>query len=372
MKALPPAVVPKALPPAEPEQSVPILAEPGPLDRNPVAVYLAAKASKVGRRGLERALNRAAEILTSGSTKDSLRVDWTELRYQHVMALRALLIDMEAAPATINHLLSAVRGVVKEAFNLGLVDADTMMRIANVKSVSASTLPAGRHVDAGDMRRLFDTCGDTPVGARDAAMLALLYGCGLRRSEVVALELTDYDAGKVTVRSGKGRKDRIVYAPTGGRAAVGRLARAPRHLAGRAPGAGGERREDSASGHDRPGGDGAPALPGQGGRHQTVLAARPAPQLRRRVARSRRRHQRSAAARGAFQRLYYTALRPPARRSEAARGRAAARALHCAADAWCRPRPRNRGRIPHPTPKPSRPDARIRRPAGDTWLKHAT
>ena len=202
--------------------TVPALPERGPLDLNPAAVYLAGKPSEVGRRGLERALNRAAEILTDGLTTDALTVDWTELRYQHVMALRALLIDQGAAPATISHLLSALRGVVKEAFNLGLINADTMMRVAAVKSVSASNLPAGRHVDAGDVRRLFDTCsdGDTVVGARDAALLALLYGCGLRRSEVVALELTDYDSGALTVRSGKGRKARIVYAPTGGRAAV--------------------------------------------------------------------------------------------------------------------------------------------------------
>ena len=203
---------------------VPVVTAPGPLDRNPAAVYLAAKASSVGRRGLEHALNRAAEILTGGLTKDAFAVAWTKVRYQHVMALRALLIDVEAAPATINHLLSAVRGVVKEAFNLALIDADTMMRIIAVKSVSQNKIPAGRHVDAGDIRRLFDTCSrnDTVVGARDAAMLGLLYGCGLRRSEVVALDLTDYDAGSgaVTVRSGKGRKDRIVYAPTGGRAAI--------------------------------------------------------------------------------------------------------------------------------------------------------
>ena len=51
-------------------------------------------------------------------------------------------------------------------------------------------------------------------------MLSLLYGCGLRRSEVVALDLSDYDQGTVTVRTGKGRKERIVYCPTGGRVAV--------------------------------------------------------------------------------------------------------------------------------------------------------
>ena len=51
-------------------------------------------------------------------------------------------------------------------------------------------------------------------------MLALLYGCGLRRSEAVALERDDYDAGAVTIRRGKGRKERIVYCPAGGREAI--------------------------------------------------------------------------------------------------------------------------------------------------------
>ena len=57
-----------AAPPAPaPPANVPVVVVPGPPDRNPVAVYLAAR-SAVGRRGLERSLNRAAEILTGGLT----------------------------------------------------------------------------------------------------------------------------------------------------------------------------------------------------------------------------------------------------------------------------------------------------------------
>ena len=89
-------------------------------------------------------------------------------------------------------------------------------------NVKAATLPAGRHVDVGEIRRLFQFCGDrdTPAAARDAALLTLLYGCGMRRSEAVALVLDDYREGAVTVRTGKGRKERLVYAPAGGREAI--------------------------------------------------------------------------------------------------------------------------------------------------------
>ncbi len=199
---------------------VPVAAAPGPPDRNPAAVYLAGKPSAVGRRGLLRSLERAAEVLTGGLTTDAFAVHWAEVRYQHVMALRSLLIEGDAKPATINHLLAAVRGVIREAWRLGLIDAETKERIVDIKSVSASTLPAGRHVGVGEIRRLFEICGATLVGARDAAMLALLYGCGLRRSEAVALLVDDYREGSVTVRTGKGRKERIVYSANGGRAAI--------------------------------------------------------------------------------------------------------------------------------------------------------
>ena len=188
----------------EAPDSVPVAVVPPPLDRNPAAVYLAGKPSLAGRRGLQR----------------SLTVNWAEVRYQHVAALRAMLIDQDAKPATINHILAAVRGTLREAWKLELIDAESLARIVSVPNVKAATLPAGRHVDVGEVAALFRVCGDAPVGARDAAMISLLYGCGMRRSETVAVQLADYDQGKVTVRHGKGRKERIVYCPAGGREAI--------------------------------------------------------------------------------------------------------------------------------------------------------
>ena len=121
------------------------------------AVYLAGKPSATGRRGLKRSLDRAAELLTSGRTKDAMAVDWTEVRYQHVTALRSVLIEEGAKPATVNHVLAAVRGTLKEAWRLGQIDAETLARACDVSNVTASTLPSGRHVDAGEIRELFRT-----------------------------------------------------------------------------------------------------------------------------------------------------------------------------------------------------------------------
>jgi integrase/recombinase XerD len=57
-----------------------------------------------------------------------------------------------------------------------------------------------------------------PLGLRDRALLETLYSTGMRRMEAIHLKLydLDLDRGAVTIRQGKGRKDRVV--PIGERA----------------------------------------------------------------------------------------------------------------------------------------------------------
>ena len=69
---------------------------------------------------------------------------------------------------------------------------------------------------------MFAACADgTPAGARDAAAFALMFGMGMRRAEVAAARLDDYEADSGTLRViGKGDKERMVYAAEGGKAAL--------------------------------------------------------------------------------------------------------------------------------------------------------
>ena len=61
----------------------------------------------------------------------------------------------------------------------------------------------------------------TPAGARDAAIIALMYACGLRREEVVNLDAESYDqiTGKLVV-FGKRSKERTAYLTNGAAAAM--------------------------------------------------------------------------------------------------------------------------------------------------------
>ena len=71
---------------------------------------------------------------------------------------------------------------------------------------------------------------DTELGLRDRALLELLYGTGLRVSELVGLSLPDVDLPGRQVRTiGKGRKERIV--PFGAKAAEALAAWLPARLA---------------------------------------------------------------------------------------------------------------------------------------------
>ncbi len=53
----------------------------------------------------------------------------------------------------------------------------------------------------------------TPTGIRDLAMIRLMLNAGLRASEVLNISVNDVDwtSGKLIVKHGKGRKDRIVW-----------------------------------------------------------------------------------------------------------------------------------------------------------------
>lgn len=201
---------------------------PTPLDQNPAAIYLASLAPG-SRRTMRTALTVIAGLLGIPEHRDAegrdlrcLDVPWASLRYQHTIAIRARLQE-QYAPATANKLLAALRRVLKESRRLGQISADDYDRAVDLSSIRAQRLPRGRLVTDGEVLALLRACADdaTAAGARDAAILALLRGAGLRRAEAADLDLADYnpESGAITVRSGKGDKDRVVYAPAGARAA---------------------------------------------------------------------------------------------------------------------------------------------------------
>lgn len=193
-----------------------VILEPLPLDRNPAAVYLSQLGSKNSKVTQLKALEIIARLLTSNP--DAMACNWAALRFQHTRAIRSRLAERYAI-ATTNRMLAALRGALRCAWKLGLMEAEDYFRAVDVSDVKGDTLPTGRSLGAGEILALMAACENdpTPAGARDAALLAVLYVGGLRRGEVVTLDLEDYspESGALTVRHGKGSKQRITYLTNG-------------------------------------------------------------------------------------------------------------------------------------------------------------
>ncbi len=190
-----------------------VLALPRP-DENPAAVYLAGLGSEKSRAGMRSALAAVVRVLGGGSIAS---FPWCSLRYQHATAARTRLAEEGCAPATVNKALSAVRGVAREAMRLGVMSSEDYARIQDVAAVRGHREPAGRALAAPELQALFATCDATTAsGSRDAAILALLYATGLRRSEVAGLDVGHLDTSTGAIRVlGKGNKERTVYITNG-------------------------------------------------------------------------------------------------------------------------------------------------------------
>lgn len=200
------------------------------LEKSPALVYLASLTSADSRRTMRGCLSRLAMVLAQVAEPD--RVPWWQLRYAHTSTLRTWLIERYDSPASVNKHLAALRGVLRESWRLGLMSAEDYHRAVELAGVTGSTLPAGRALSAGELSALFAHCAALPgpAGARDAAILAVMFAGGVRRAEVVRLQLDDVptllvlsgadeSTGALTIR-GKGRRDRLVYLAAGGRAAL--------------------------------------------------------------------------------------------------------------------------------------------------------
>jgi site-specific recombinase XerD len=86
-----------------------------------------------------------------------------------------------------------------------------------VRDVGGGSEPKGRHISPGELAALIEVCvkDQTPAGIRDAAIIALAWATGGRRSELANLAFSNYirtgdDEGDLRIW-GKGDKPRVGY-----------------------------------------------------------------------------------------------------------------------------------------------------------------
>ncbi|MEX5552916.1 site-specific integrase [Pseudomonas pergaminensis] len=182
--------------------------------RNPLTLYLTRLAPS-SQLTMRYVLQDAADRL--GFEDINLEdIDWHLLQPEHVIALVAALREDGYAPNTSSLYVNAVRGVMNEAWRLNLISQEHLLRMRTVKAAPGTRLGQGRNLRRSLIREMMEVCAadPRPQGLRDAAVIGILYGSGMRKSESVNLDLAQINFEERSLRViGKGNKELIKYAP---------------------------------------------------------------------------------------------------------------------------------------------------------------
>jgi site-specific recombinase XerD len=135
-----------------------------------------------------------------------------------IQAYKSRLQSRNLAPSTINLKLSAVRKLIQEISDNGLMDPLMAATITGVKGIKSSGVRSGNWLTREQAQALINAPDiRTFSGIRDRAVLAVMIGCGLRRSEVSRLTYAHIQQREgrwaVVDLVGKGKRVRTVPMP---------------------------------------------------------------------------------------------------------------------------------------------------------------
>jgi len=112
----------------------------------------------------------------------------TVLHKAVVQRYAAELREQGKSAQNINQRLSAIRKLASEAADMGHIPQEIATGMRNVKGLKAEGIRTGNWLTKQQAQELLDAPDSTTLkGARDKAILAVLLGCGLRRSEAANL-----------------------------------------------------------------------------------------------------------------------------------------------------------------------------------------
>ncbi len=131
-----------------------------------------------------------------------------ELSIEDLQNYLGQLYDLGLQPSSINRKISALKAFFRYLYMTHEINKDPAADLEFLKT--GRRLPEILSVD--DVEKLIESANEqTPAGLRDRAALELLYGAGLRISELLGLQIRDIDLQNRLLKvTGKGNKQRIV------------------------------------------------------------------------------------------------------------------------------------------------------------------
>ncbi|PCI51882.1 MAG: integrase [Gammaproteobacteria bacterium] len=177
---------------------------------NPAELYIKSLQSENSKILMKSRLNIITKKINNKTNYRN--IDWSILNYEMVLNILETLKNEKKAPATINSYLAAIKGVSKKAWKIKIISTDTYLWIDDVKEITGNRIKKGRTLEISEIQKLIKICqndNNNKLGKRDAAIIAISYGAGLRRDETANLKINDYDRNKGTIKiKGKGNKER--------------------------------------------------------------------------------------------------------------------------------------------------------------------
>ncbi len=179
---------------------------------NAAQAYLLSLNSENSRSTMRSNLNKIAYLLGSFNLNNC---PWHQINRDYVLGVIEALKSEKLESATINTYIAAIKGVAQELWLSKKITTDNYQLIKHIKQMKGSRLAKGRALSRNEIQLLFSSCNDQTIkGIRDSAILGVLLGCGLRRSEIVDCSIGNFNAEEGSLRVlGKGNKERMCYLP---------------------------------------------------------------------------------------------------------------------------------------------------------------
>lgn len=135
--------------------------------------------------------------------------DWKDIDHRSIRGFLSRLYEKGLSKTSVGRALAAVRSLCRWAAREGLVEQNPAALVATPrlpkKLPRVPTIEEMNGMLAGEMPEL------ASWPERDRLILELLYGCGIRNSELVGIDITDVGfSGEAILVRGKGRKERYV------------------------------------------------------------------------------------------------------------------------------------------------------------------
>ncbi|MFN3528767.1 MAG: tyrosine-type recombinase/integrase [Bacteroidia bacterium] len=132
-----------------------------------------------------------------------------EAGHQELRSWMVFLLQGGLSPKSINRKISTVKAYFKFLRRTGKISQDPSQRLVRPKLPKRLPMVVGQD----QMTNLLegDLFEDSFEGLRDKTIIELLYGCGIRRAELIGLKINDVDLRQSTIRVlGKRNKERII------------------------------------------------------------------------------------------------------------------------------------------------------------------